>query len=90
MAWDAPTARALYGGVKCQRLMKLDVFGTEIEALKSEEGWQVFYLGGDGKKRLAKDIVIPPYIEESEIATYLADIRHEFASTRHPEVNRIG
>ncbi len=70
--------------------MKLDVFGTELEVLKSEDGWQVFHMGSEGKKRLAKDIVIPPHIEESEIATYLADIRHEYASTRHPEVKRIG
>ena len=44
MAWDAPTARALYGGVKCQRLMKFDVYGTEIEVVRRENSWEVLYL----------------------------------------------
>lgn len=70
--------------------MKFYVFGTEIEVLRCDSGWDVFYLGGGGMKRRARDLIIPPHIKEPELATYLADIRHEYASSKHPEVKRIG
>jgi hypothetical protein len=41
-------------------------------------------------KRPARDIVIPPHIEESELVLYLADIRHEYANSKHPEVKHLG
>ena len=66
--------------------MKYDVFGTEVEVLRSEGAWLVFYTGTGGLKRLAHDIVIPPHIAEAELATYLGDIRHEHASPQNSEV----
>lgn len=70
--------------------MKLDVFGKEIEVLRVGNEWQVFYLGSEGKKRLASDIVIPASTREHDIALYLADIYHEFATSKYPEVTVIG
>jgi hypothetical protein len=70
--------------------MKFDVFGADVEVVRRDNTWVVFYLGGQGVKRPASDIVIPPHIKESEVALYLADIRHEYASTKHPEVKCLG
>ena len=69
--------------------MRFDVFGTPVEVLAREGQWLVFYLGSEGKKRLATDIIIPPQITESQVRGYLADIRHEYASQEHPQVTRI-
>jgi hypothetical protein len=60
--------------------MKFDVFGTIVKVVDREGSWKVFYIGNEGKKRLAGDIVIPSSVSESELAEYLADIRHEYAS----------
>jgi len=35
--------------------MKFDVFGKEIEVLRASNKQQVFYLGSEGKKRLASE-----------------------------------
>ena len=69
--------------------MKLDVFGRRMLAERTPSGWQLFDLGADGKRSLAKDIVIPDAIAETELAQYLADICHEAATKRHPAVRRL-
>ncbi len=69
--------------------MKFDVFGTVIEVARREGAWRVFYLGGEGKKRLAEDIVIPASVSQEDLIEYLADIRHEFASAAHNDVLRL-
>ena len=60
-----------------------------VEVLRRDEAWRVFYLGDEGKKRLAADIVIPAGVAECDLAQYLADVRHEFATPRNPEVRRV-
>ncbi len=70
-------------------MLRFDVFGTRIGVQRSEDGWAVFYLGAEGKHRLADDIRIPPSVGEDAIADYLADLRHEFATATHPEVRRL-
>ena len=70
--------------------MIIDLFGKEIEVLRREADWTVFYRGTEGKKRLAKDIVIPPDIKESELVNYLSDIFHEFATRKNPQVKIVG
>jgi hypothetical protein len=69
--------------------MKLDVFGKEVEVLRVKNQWQIFYLGNEGKKRLATDVVIPSSTKEQDIASYLADIFHESATAQNPEVKII-
>jgi len=39
--------------------MKVDLYGQRIEVIREISEWVVFYLGVDGKRRRAKDIVIP-------------------------------
>lgn len=69
--------------------MRFDVFGTILEVLRRDGAWRVFYVGQEGKKRLANDIVIPAGVEEEHLEQYLADIRHEYATGDKAEVQRL-
>ena len=69
--------------------MKFDVFGRIVEVTPSENGWQVYYPSDDGKKRRARDINIPPDLTESELADFLADLLHEYATIDKNTVTRL-
>jgi len=69
--------------------VKLDVFGRLMLAERTPSGWELFDLGSDGKRRLARDIVVPDFVSESELDQYLADLFHESATSRHPAVKRL-
>ncbi len=66
--------------------MKLEVFGQRIEAIRTEKCWKIFYLGTDGKKRPASDIVVPWSIQEEDLVRYLDDLRHEYATPENPGI----
>ena len=66
--------------------LKLEVFGREMEVLRQRGRWTVYYLGAEGKKRLAPDVRIPDELNEADIALYLADVCHEWATPRHDSV----
>jgi hypothetical protein len=70
--------------------MKLNVFGKHIEVVRCNNKWKAYYLGNEGKKRLAEDIVIPSDIEENELPNYMADLCHEWASQNRDSVTTIG
>ena len=69
--------------------LRFEVFGRQVLVASSTNGWVTFYLGAEGKKRSALDIVIPPDIPKSEIAQYLDDLCHEWATELHPCVKQI-
>ncbi len=69
--------------------LKFDVYGRLLQVVKSESGWQTFYPGNDGKRRPARDIIIPDDLDESEIEQYLDDLCHEWASEQNNRVRRI-
>lgn len=69
--------------------LKFDAFGRTVLVAASECGWATCYLGAEGKKRPANDILVPADIEESEIAQYLADLCHEWANEHQPSVRRL-
>ncbi|MEW6296729.1 MAG: hypothetical protein AB1671_03185 [Thermodesulfobacteriota bacterium] len=69
--------------------MKIDLFGQLIDVEKDRSGWQVYYLGSEGKRRVAHDLVIPSSVQESELVTYLDDLCHERATKKHPCVRRL-
>ena len=69
--------------------IKMDVFGRLVLAMQSDEGWSIYYLSGDGKRRPANDIIVPSFVNESEIENYLADLCHEWATEKYPEVRRL-
>jgi len=68
---------------------KFDVFGRRMLIEESAQGWEAFYLGDEGKRRPATDIMIPESLYATDIAQYLADLCHEWATERHPEVKRL-
>ena len=67
----------------------LEVFGRRVKAARSDQGWQMFYLSADGKRRPADDIMVPAFVTESEIVNFIADLCHEWATEKFPEVRRI-
>lgn len=68
--------------------MRFNVFGSELIVEWRDDGWAVFHVG-EGKRRTAHGIVIPPTVKEEALAGYLADLLHEFARPGHDEVRRL-
>lgn len=71
------------------KTLRFEVFGRRVLVAESGIGWVTFYLGDDGKRRSAPDIVLPPDLPESEITQYLGDLCHEWATDRYPEVKLL-
>lgn len=69
--------------------LKFDVFGRDVVIVETEKGWQAFYLGNEGKRRPANDIVVPSNIAESKVLQYLDDLCHEWATDRNNSVKRV-
>ena len=69
--------------------IKIDVFGRLVLAVKSEHGWRMYYLGEDGKRRPADDLILPPSLATDELVSYLADLCHEWATEKHNDVRRL-
>ena len=67
-------------------LMKINVFGKIIEVNRNDNRWEVFYVGNEGKKRLANDIVIPSHLKKEELIEYFSDLCHEWATPVNNEV----
>ena len=65
------------------------VYGREVLVLREQGHWSAYYIGTDGKRRSAKDIVIPASVAEAELEQYLSDLFHECATEEHPDVRRI-
>ncbi len=75
--------------LKMTDTIKIDVFGRMVLATQSDKGWSIYYLSGDGKRRPVNDIIVLSFVDEPEIENYLADICHEWASEKYPEVRRL-
>jgi hypothetical protein len=69
--------------------LKFDVFGRDVLIAETGGRWEAFYLGSEGKRRPAKDIVVPADIEESKLIQYLDDLCHEWATDRNNSVKRV-
>ena len=69
--------------------MKFDVFGRQVLVCRSGKDWKAYYLGDDGKRRSAPDIVIPTDLDESQLEQYLDDLCHEWASEKYTGVIRL-
>lgn len=66
--------------------MKLNVFGRCIEAVRRIDKWNVYYLGNEGKRRMAEDIIIPSSVQEDDLVEYIADLCHEWATPNKSQV----
>jgi hypothetical protein len=69
--------------------IKLNVYGKRVSAQKTEKGWEVYFLGDDGRKRPACDLAIPSFITEDEIEGYLSDICHEWSTDKNKDVYKL-
>jgi hypothetical protein len=69
--------------------IKFDVFGREVLVARIEGGWQAFYVGNEGKRRLARDIIIPGNVVESNLLQNLDDLRHEWATELNNSAKRV-
>ena len=72
------------------KTLRFDVFGRDVVVAEKDGGWVAFYPGNEGKRRVAKDITLPASISESEMAQYLDDLCHEWATERNNRVTRVG
>jgi len=52
------------------------MFGRDVLIVETGGRWEAFYLGSEGKRRPAKDIMVPADIEESKLTQYLDDLCH--------------
>jgi hypothetical protein len=70
------------------REFRFNVFGTRVAVVGAPGAWQAFYLGAEGKRRLA-DFIVPDEVTGDELQEYLADLFHENATPRNNDVTRI-
>jgi len=70
-------------------LIKFDVFGKRMSIQRKEGEWLLFRDSNTGVRARVYEVVIPDDLEESELASYLADIYHETASEKHSAVVRL-
>jgi hypothetical protein len=69
--------------------MRFSVYGRIVEVSRVQNGWEVFYVGNEGKRRPAEELVIPAHLSEEELTRYLADLCHEWAVVDCKDVKRI-
>lgn len=66
----------------------LDVFSRSILAEEREGEWLFFY-PGEGKRRPADDLRVDPGLSAEEMVGALADLCHEWATEKHPDVRIV-
>ena len=69
--------------------LKFDLYGSPVLVSRDGDRWITYYLGIEGKRRRAPDIVVPSDMPAAEIKHYLGDLCHEWATDRHPAVRQI-
>ena len=66
--------------------LRVNAFGRFLEIEWTNHQWVAFDKGNEGKRRKARDIVIPASLSSTELIAYLDDLLHERATKSHPEV----
>ena len=66
--------------------MKLNVYGRRIDVERVNDEWVAFYIGMEGKRRKATDLIIPAHFEKDEVVTWIADLLHESATENNSSV----
>lgn len=69
--------------------LRSDVYGRQILNEREQGHWLAYYIGAEGKRRSATDIIIPASVAEAELERYLADLYHEWATEKHPDVRQL-
>jgi hypothetical protein len=74
---------------KLKMFIKFDVFGKRMSVQRKDGEWLLFQESNTGVRARVFEVVFPSDLEESGLATYLADIYHETASENHPYVVKL-
>jgi hypothetical protein len=69
--------------------IKFDVFGKRMSVQRKDGEWLLFRESNIGVRARIYEVVIPADLEETELATYLADIYHEGANEKHSSVVKL-
>ncbi|MFM2586766.1 hypothetical protein [Vibrio sp. TBV020] len=69
--------------------MLFDVFGMKMSVERYEGEWRLYRESESSIKARVYDIYIPSDLDESMVGRFLADMYHEYATSKHPEVKRI-
>ena len=69
--------------------IKFNVFGQKMSIQRKDGEWLLFRESNTGVRARVHEVVIPADLDESELATYLADIYHESATEKHSSVIRL-
>ncbi|WP_434165786.1 DUF7661 family protein [Vibrio chagasii] len=69
--------------------LKFQVFHQRVSVQRQNEEWLLYRESETSIRARVYDVIIPSDLAEEELARYLADIYHEFASEKYPSVKRI-
>lgn len=69
--------------------IKLKAFGKYLDIERINGQWVAFFHEGEGKRREARDIVIPADLEPQKIKVYIDDLLHEWATEKNPNVEML-
>jgi hypothetical protein len=75
--------------VKERMWLKFQVFHQRMSVQRQNEEWLLYRESETSIRARVYDVIIPSDLAEEELARYLADIYHEFASEKYPSVTRI-
>ena len=68
-------------------MKRLDIFGHPFVVERTATGWGIFHPGAEGKRGPPLVLPIPHFVRtDEELASYLADLCHEWATPAHPDV----
>jgi hypothetical protein len=70
------------------RRLSFDVFGRTLIVERDGDRWRAIAVGPDGKRSPA-GVVIPGFVDEAELAQFLDDHFHEWATPEHPAVRKL-
>lgn len=67
-------------------VIRLNAYGKLLDIEFADGEWIAFRRGNDGKRMRISNMVIPADLDHDEVVTYIADLLHESATERNPEV----
>jgi len=70
-------------------MLRFDVFERLVAVERDGKAWRAYYLWNEGKRILARDLILPPDIPGSALSQPLADLAHECATPAGPDVRRL-
>ncbi len=71
-----------------QRLT-FDVFGRLMAVRREASHWRLYDISTPGKRVPVQDVQLPDDLQEGEIAGFLDDIYHEWATPERVSVERL-